>query len=736
MLENPFGVTPNPRYLYHSKTHAETRASLIIGIECGVGFQALIAPPGMGKTTILFDVLQRFKNVARTAFLFQIHGDSCDFLRYLISELGGEAHDSDVAHMQDTINELLIRERRAGRRTIVVIDEAQMLNTSVLETVRLLSNFETTAEKLIQIILAGQPKLAQRLANPEMAQLHQRISMLTTLVPFGLEDTKNYIEHRLMIAGYKGPPLFTAAAVRLIWESSGGVPREINTLCFNALLLARAAEQKQVHPAILNEVVADLDLDRIRLNTGMRPSGMRGLQTTNGLSLGNVAEDPPATSVDRTCKAAVSGAEPEADAASTRLTTFDGVNRVQLGAIEAEIVSTSSEEKVEQAAVPVAKTEAEDTSRRPTAIDGVDLVQLGTTKAEIASASPNEKVEHVPVPVTKTEAEDTSRRPTAFDGVDLVQLGTLEAEIVSASSKEKVEQAAVLGAKTKADEASTQPSVSEVDLFQLGQKASKRDSTNPEKENEQAAVSGAGTESYDIVGGSILPDGLTWARNRKTDIAIFAPTGITDAASREREVAGSSTDELQAMIETLAAKMEGALKEKHDLSSGVQSALTVPEPGSGVESTPEVEPGVAAEGALRSILAEKDAVFETDQQSLWKAATTPSRWPKQLWEMHRSKIYLGTSVLIFLLVLTLPQRSPETNLTMFKELSLSLGLAAAPSMQVPDDHPDVGVWVDLHTGLYYCPGTELYGKTGGGKFTTQRQARQEYFKTADGKVCK
>jgi len=189
------------------------------------------------------------------------------------------------------------------------------------------------------------------------------------------------------------------------------------------------------------------------------------------------------------------------------------------------------------------------------------------------------------------------------------------------------------------------------------------------------------------------------------------------------------------MIENLAAQMEGALKEKHDLSSGVQSALTAPEPESGVESTPEVEPGIAAEGALRSILAEKDAVFETDQQSLWKAATKLPRWPKEQWEMHRSKIYLGTSVLIFLLVLTLPQRSPETNLTMFKELSLNLGLAATPSMPVPDDHPDVGVWVDLHTGLYYCSGTETYGKTGEGKFTTQRQAREEHFKPANSNVC-
>jgi type II secretory pathway predicted ATPase ExeA len=313
ILENPFGVTPNPRYLYQSRTHAEARSSLIIGIECGVGFQALIAPPGMGKTTILFHVLERFKDVARTALLFQIHGDSNDFLRYLLSELGSDAPDSNVGGMQEAINQLLVREFRSGRRTIIVIDEAQGLDTPVLETIRLLSNFETRSEKLLQIILTGQPQLAQRLANPELTQLRQRISILTTLIPFGLEETRNYIEHRLTIAGYKGPPLFTSAAVRLIWERSGGVPRKINTLCFNALLLATAAEQKQVDSDILHEVVADLDLDRIRLNTGTPPSGLRGVQTTNGLSLGNTAEDLSAPSIDKTCKAAVSDNNAEAN---------------------------------------------------------------------------------------------------------------------------------------------------------------------------------------------------------------------------------------------------------------------------------------------------------------------------------------------------------------------------------------------------------------------------------------
>jgi general secretion pathway protein A len=356
ILENPFGVTPNPRYLYHSKTHGEARASLIIGIECGIGFQALIAPPGMGKTTILFNLLERFNKVARTAFLFQIHGGPRDFLRHLISELGCEAHDLDVVRMQDTINQLLIRERRAGRQTIIIIDEAQSLDTSVLETVRMLSNFETPTEKLLQIILAGQPQLAQRLANPELAQLHQRISILTTLIPFGLEDTRNYIDHRLEIAGYHGPPLFTPAALGLIWERSGGVPREINKLCFNALLLARAVEQKQVDSDILHEVVQDLDLDRIRFNTETPATSREVLQSGNGLRFKNGAADLPGQNSNETSQRAI----PAADRAFTRPAAFENVESAQVATSRAKIVSTRDEEEVGENVVPHARAESDD----------------------------------------------------------------------------------------------------------------------------------------------------------------------------------------------------------------------------------------------------------------------------------------------------------------------------------------------------------------------------------------
>ena len=333
--ENPFGVTPNPLYLYQSKTHAEARSSLIIGVECGVGFQALIAPPGMGKTTILFNIRERFDKVARIAFLFQVHGDSRDFLRYLVAELGEEAHDLNPVGMQEAINRLLIREYRAGRQTIIIIDEAQNLTTSVLETVRQLSNFETPSEKLVQIILAGQPQLAQRLANPEMTQLQQRIPMLTTLLPFGLNDTRSYIEHRLKVAGYQGPQLFTSGAVRLIWKRSGGIPREINTLCFNALLLAKAAGQ-QIDSRILREVLADLDLNHLRFDIDILAGGRRGVPAVNGSGLGNTAAHPSRTRRGASCKTDGLSAEVEAEAVCERRETIRAADLAESRTITVE----------------------------------------------------------------------------------------------------------------------------------------------------------------------------------------------------------------------------------------------------------------------------------------------------------------------------------------------------------------------------------------------------------------
>src|ERR1700686_3142610 len=186
LLEQPFGVTPDPRFLYLSPAHREALASLYYGIESGRGFMALIAKPGMGKTTLLFQLLEKFRGNAHTAFLFQTQCNSREFMRFLLAELGCESYEQDFVRMHDEFNKLLLQEARAGKRFIIVIDEAQNLDPSVLETIRLLSDFETPRAKLLQIILAGQPQLADKLASRNLSQLKQRISLLNGLSPLSI----------------------------------------------------------------------------------------------------------------------------------------------------------------------------------------------------------------------------------------------------------------------------------------------------------------------------------------------------------------------------------------------------------------------------------------------------------------------------------------------------------------------------------------------------------------------
>lgn len=263
LREQPFGVTPDPRFLYMGSTHREALASLYYGIEEGRGFMAMIARPGMGKTTLLFHVLQKFKHAARTAFVFQTLCDSREFVRYVIAELGFDISETDPVKIHSALNEALVQEARAGRRIILVVDEAQNLDQSVLETVRLLSNFETPRAKLLQIILSGQPQLADRLARPELKQLKQRLASISRLKPLTSQDIDNYIQHRLKVAGYQGAPLFTPKAIQLIGKLSEGVPRNINQLCFNSLSTAYALGRKTINASIVQDIAIDLDLDAV-----------------------------------------------------------------------------------------------------------------------------------------------------------------------------------------------------------------------------------------------------------------------------------------------------------------------------------------------------------------------------------------------------------------------------------------------------------------------------------------
>jgi general secretion pathway protein A len=268
LREQPFGVTPDPRYLYLGPAHREALASLYYGIEANRGFLSLIARPGMGKTTLLFHLLAKFDRTARTAFLFQTQCSSREFMRFLLAEIGIETDSQDFVRMHEQFNRCLVQEARAGKRFIVVIDEAQNLDASVLETVRLLSDFETPQAKLLQIVLVGQPGLADKLATPSLIQLRQRITSVSGLNPLTAEETGRFIEHRLSVAGYKGPGLFLPEAQEAIAQVSEGIPRQINNYCFHALSLACALRKKTVDAQMVREVTHDLDITRFISDVG------------------------------------------------------------------------------------------------------------------------------------------------------------------------------------------------------------------------------------------------------------------------------------------------------------------------------------------------------------------------------------------------------------------------------------------------------------------------------------
>jgi general secretion pathway protein A len=259
--QEPFGTTPDSRYLYPSQTHREALASLEFGFLSNLGFTAMIAPPGMGKTTLLFRFLNDIRESARTVFLFDIDAE-CEpreFVGYILRDIGIIPGQSS-SEMHEQLTGALVKENRAGRNFVVVIDEAQNLSDAVLERVRLLTNFETSTGKLMQIVLSGQPQLSDKLLQASLAQLRQRISTICRLEPLSTEETVAYIDYRLKQAGYSGEPLFTKDALELIAEASQGIPRTINNLCFNTLSLCCALKSKQVDQSMVAEVIADLQL--------------------------------------------------------------------------------------------------------------------------------------------------------------------------------------------------------------------------------------------------------------------------------------------------------------------------------------------------------------------------------------------------------------------------------------------------------------------------------------------
>ncbi len=260
--EDPFRVNPDARYLFPSDTHIQALSSLENGFYNNRGFIAMIAPPGMGKTTLLYRFLEDTRDIARSTFIFDMDGDCKprDFVGYILRDFGIKpARSSSEMHKQ--LSAALIKETEAGRKCVVVIDEAQNLSDAVLERVRLLTNFENSQGKLLQIILSGQPQLTDKLKKAELVQLRQRVSTICKLQLLSVQETKNYIDYRLRQAGYEGEPLFTDDALNLIAEMGGGTPRTINNLCFNTLAICSALQCRQVDREMVAKVADSMDLD-------------------------------------------------------------------------------------------------------------------------------------------------------------------------------------------------------------------------------------------------------------------------------------------------------------------------------------------------------------------------------------------------------------------------------------------------------------------------------------------
>ena len=260
LSEKPFAITPDPRYLYLSERHAEALAHLLYGINESGGFIQLTGEVGTGKTTVVRTLLSRVPHHADVAVILNPRVTPVEFLLTICEELGlgiAEADRDSVKQMVDALNRRLLGAHAEGRRIIVLVDEAQNLSIDVLEQVRLLTNLETPTQKLLQIILIGQPELRELLDRTDLRQLAQRITGRYHLKPLSREETKGYVRHRLRVAGAT-QEIFTPAALLELHRLSQGIPRVINVACDRALLGAYTQETKKISASLVRRAAGEV----------------------------------------------------------------------------------------------------------------------------------------------------------------------------------------------------------------------------------------------------------------------------------------------------------------------------------------------------------------------------------------------------------------------------------------------------------------------------------------------
>jgi general secretion pathway protein A len=264
--EKPFTLTPNPRFIFLSKHHKEAFAHLLYGINSHYGFIELIGEVGTGKTTVLRTLLGQLQDKNyRTALIFNPSLTGVELLRSINSEFGIDASSPYANELLAVLNRFLLEENTNSRTVVLVIDEAQNLDPATLEQIRLISNLETEDDKLIQIILAGQPELEQLLSKPELRQINQRIAVRYRLSPISMDETRAYIRHRMEVAGESGGVSFSRYAIKYIYLYTRGVPRMINILCDRSLLIAYGDERRHISAGIVSRAIREiLNLPRNR----------------------------------------------------------------------------------------------------------------------------------------------------------------------------------------------------------------------------------------------------------------------------------------------------------------------------------------------------------------------------------------------------------------------------------------------------------------------------------------
>jgi len=268
LQSNPFNTSPDPRFLYMMPQTREALAGLEYGISARKGFIVLVGEVGTGKTTLLRRALGSFtQGRVFTSFIFNPRLEVLDFLEFVLSDFGITAANRTKSGMLIQLNRWLIERFRQQETCVIVVDEAQNLSSELLEEIRLLTNLETSSEKLLQIILSGQPEFEDKLRQPELRQLRQRVSLWCRTQPISAEQTGAYIAQRLLIAG-TSVPIFTPDAVFAIHRASRGIPRIINLICEHSLILGYVEQIAEISERVILTVAAELDLDTQPFLTG------------------------------------------------------------------------------------------------------------------------------------------------------------------------------------------------------------------------------------------------------------------------------------------------------------------------------------------------------------------------------------------------------------------------------------------------------------------------------------